>query len=54
MPSEVVLDWAISNSDPANLVLLGVIWYRLDRRIKEVRDLVASGGSQRRAARSDD
>jgi hypothetical protein len=38
-PDEL-LAWAISNSDPANLVALAVIYHRLNRRLSAVRETV--------------
>lgn len=30
------LDWLIANSDPANIGLLAVMWWRIDRRLKRL------------------
>lgn len=32
--------WFVAQADPANLVLVAVVWWRLDRRLREVRTLV--------------
>jgi hypothetical protein len=37
-----MIEYAIQNSDPANLALLALIWWRLDRRLREVRSMVES------------
>jgi hypothetical protein len=31
-----VISWAIANSDPANLALLSIVWWRLDRRLRRL------------------
>jgi hypothetical protein len=37
---EIVASWAISNSDPANLLLLGVVYYRLSKNHSDLADKV--------------
>lgn len=34
-----MLEWFVTKSDPANLVLVTVIYWRLDRRLREIRDI---------------
>lgn len=38
--TEPILELAIARSDPANLVALGVVWWRLDRRLRQLRSEV--------------
>lgn len=40
------VNWAVSNSDPANLMLLGVVWWRLDRRLRSLRRYVEDEGPE--------
>lgn len=40
------LDVLVSNSDPANLALLGVVWWRLDRRLKTLRSDISTERSE--------
>lgn len=48
--SEATVSWALANSDPANVILLAVVWYRLDDRVKEVRSLVRESQNAQQAA----
>lgn len=46
MVASDLASWAIANSDPANLLLLTVIWRRLDRRMESLRrELLERNGS---------
>jgi len=33
-----IWSWVVGAADPANLVLVGVVWWRLDRRMRDLRD----------------
>lgn len=40
MPAEAAVDALIRGSDPANLGLLAVVWWRLDRRLRLLRQQI--------------
>lgn len=35
-----MIETLIAQSDPANVALLGVIWWRLDQRLRELRAMI--------------
>lgn len=40
------IELLVQNSDPANLGLLAVVWWRLDRRLKTLRTDLAQNRSE--------
>lgn len=41
-----MMEYLLAQSDPANLALLAVVWWRLDRRLRQVRAMVEPESSQ--------
>jgi hypothetical protein len=37
---EFIISWAVSNSDPANLILLAVVYFKLSRNHSDLADKV--------------
>lgn len=38
MVEQIVVEELVENSDPANVLLIGVMWWDVDRRIRRLRE----------------